>query len=166
MLSAIFLKQNVYNLQKSDHICHLLHLPFWPHHQQHTLCPSLFLCCWRSFANSLNPPSTLLVWPSTHWDHVSRTDKSSASTAAPLQLLLLLLLLCFHEMFSLSNIIHCHAPHLHVYADDIQIYIATKSITNETVSTLTNCPTEWKAEEHSNFLNSIVKNQILSSPVQ
>lgn len=98
------------------------------------------------FSSSRNPPSKLLVPPSPGYDHISETDNNySASITArgvaqgsvPACLLFILCVLPFW--------------YLHCYTDDIQLYISTKSITNITLSTLTNCLTGLKSWTHSNL---------------
>ncbi|KAL2085006.1 hypothetical protein ACEWY4_020524 [Coilia grayii] len=52
----------------------------------------------------------------------------------------------------LGHIIHCHGLNFHCYADDTQLYINTKTITPEILSTLTNCITDIKTWMSKNFL--------------
>ena len=47
-------------------------------------------------------------------------------------------------MLPLGKIIHHYGLQFHCYADDIQLYISTKAITNTTLSTLSNSLTEIK----------------------
>ena len=55
-------------------------------------------------------------------------------------------------LLPIGSIIHRHGLRFHCYADNIQIYISTKSITPVTHSTLTNCLTELKSWLQTNFL--------------
>uniref|UniRef100_A0A671YR52 Reverse transcriptase domain-containing protein n=1 Tax=Sparus aurata TaxID=8175 RepID=A0A671YR52_SPAAU len=55
-------------------------------------------------------------------------------------------------LLPIGSIIRRHGLHFHCYADDIQIYISTKSITPATLYTLTNCLTELKSWLQTNFL--------------
>ncbi|XP_062864364.1 uncharacterized protein LOC134326089 [Trichomycterus rosablanca] len=55
-------------------------------------------------------------------------------------------------MLPLGDIIRRHGLHFHCYADDIQLYISSKSINTELHSTLTNCITEMKLWMKANFL--------------
>ncbi|XP_078020681.1 uncharacterized protein LOC144459834 [Epinephelus lanceolatus] len=55
-------------------------------------------------------------------------------------------------MLPLGKIIHLYGLQFHCYADDIQLYISTKAITNTTLSTLSNCLSEIKNWMQRNYL--------------
>ncbi|XP_072770959.1 uncharacterized protein [Nerophis lumbriciformis] len=70
------------------------------------------------------------------------------------------------RLLPLCNIIRRHHLQFHCYADDVQLYVSTKSISSVTLSTLTDCLTEIKSWMHSNILqlNSNKSDMLIIGP--
>ena len=109
--------------------------------------------------SSLTITGTALSWPKSYFTgrqqfiHINNCTSSTVrlsrgaprgSVLGPLRFILYL--------FPLGNIIHHHGFHFHCYADDVQLYISTKSITPATHSTLFNCLINIKSWVQTNFL--------------
>nr|XP_029137828.1 uncharacterized protein LOC114921708 [Labrus bergylta] len=110
--------------------------------------------------HSLNITGTALSWLQSYLTDRQQfiNINNCSSSIAPLsqgvpQGSVLGPLLFIIYLLPLGNIIRQHGLHFHCYADDIQLYISTNSITTETRSTLTNCLNEIKTWMHTNFLS-------------
>uniref|UniRef100_A0A8C4ETH3 Reverse transcriptase domain-containing protein n=1 Tax=Dicentrarchus labrax TaxID=13489 RepID=A0A8C4ETH3_DICLA len=118
---------------------------------------TILLSCLKS---SLSITGTALSWLQSYltdrqqFIHINNCTSSTTllSQGIPQGSVLGALLFILY-LLPLGNVIRHHGLNFHCYANDVQFYISTKSITSTTHSTLSNCLTDINSWMDTNFLN-------------